>query len=276
MKRLMTLFLLLGSVGFPALTQADHPWGTYHWARTNSTFTLKLGDNVSLAWGTFLQQASGDWSKSGAEREGPLFTDVVWRGTQSDPKKCRPTAGQVEVCNANYGGAWVGLAQIWIGSGHIYQGTAKMNDFYFSKPKYNTPAWKRFVMCQEVGHTFGLDHQDENFSNGNLGSCMDYTNDPGGLNGGLSNEHPNDHDYVQLESIYTHLDTTTSATQLSAKAPSGMNDLDLSEPRAWGRLVRSTNRGQTEVYERDFGGGHKIFTFVIWPDRQDRGRGNQH
>lgn len=35
------------------------------------------------------------------------------------------------------------------------------------------------VTCQEVGHTFGLDHRDENFDNGNLGTCMDYTNDPG-------------------------------------------------------------------------------------------------
>jgi hypothetical protein len=40
-------------------------------------------------------------------------------------------------------------------------------------------------MCQEVGHTFGLDHQDENFNNTNLGTCMDYTNDPS------TNQHPN-------------------------------------------------------------------------------------
>ncbi len=33
-------------------------------------------------------------------------------------------------------------------------------------------------MCQEIGHDFGLDHQDENFNNPNLGTCMDYTNDP--------------------------------------------------------------------------------------------------
>jgi hypothetical protein len=51
-------------------------------------------------------------------------------------------------------------------------------------------------MCQEVGHTFRLDHQDEKFNNVNLGTCMDYTSDPdGSLNGELSNLHPNAHDY---------------------------------------------------------------------------------
>ena len=55
-----------------------------------------------------------------------------------------------------------------------------MNDSYFNTAKYNTPAWRRLVMCQEVTHDFGLDHQDEIFNNANLGSCMDYTNDPDG------------------------------------------------------------------------------------------------
>ena len=59
------------------------------------------------------------------------------------------------------------------------------------------------MICQEIAHDFGLDHQDENFSNPNLGTCMDYTSDP---EGPPSNEHPNQHDYDQLESIYSHLD----------------------------------------------------------------------
>src|SRR4029453_1923478 len=65
---------------------------------------------------------------------------------------------------------------------------------------YNSNAWRQLVTCQEVGHTFGLDHQDENFTNANLGTCMDYTNDPS------TNQHPNQHDYDQLEAIYAHLD----------------------------------------------------------------------
>ena len=57
---------------------------------------------------------------------------------------------------------------------------AKMNDTYHDAAPYNRDGWRDMVMCQEVGHTFGLGHQDENFSNGNLGTCMDYTSDPDG------------------------------------------------------------------------------------------------
>ena len=59
-------------------------------------------------------------------------------------------------------------------------------------------------MCQEIGHTFGLAHQDEAFENVNLGTCMDYTNNP---DGPPANRQPDDHDSWMLdEIIYAHLD----------------------------------------------------------------------
>ncbi|MER3404496.1 MAG: hypothetical protein C4289_04465, partial [Chloroflexota bacterium] len=181
--------------------EASHSWGGYHWARTSNPFTLMLGDNVSSTWDPYLGEASSDWSQSSV-----LDTTVVPGST--DPRRCRPTAGRVEVCNAKYGyTGWLGVAQIWVSGSHITQATVKLNDTYFNLSAYNTPAWRRLVMCQEVGHTFGLDHQDENFSNPNLGTCMDYTNDP---DGPPSNEHPNQHDYDQLALIYSHLDSTTT------------------------------------------------------------------
>jgi hypothetical protein len=180
----------------------------------------------------------------------------------------------VEVCATNYGkNGWLGLASIWVSGSHITQGTAKMNDSYFNTATYNTPAWRQLVMCQEIAHTFGLDHQDENFSNVNLGSCMDYTSDPAG------NEHPNAHDFDQLVTIYgNHNDTTTTLSQTSAQGamPPAMSDIDFEGPGQWGRLIRSTRNGRTELYELDFGGGHKLFTFVIWADEEDGGRGNRH
>ncbi|MEP7130556.1 MAG: hypothetical protein ABI770_05450 [Sphingomicrobium sp.] len=91
----------------------------------------------------------------------------------------------------------------------------KLNDTYFNSAQYNTPAWRNLVSCQEVGHTYGLDHQDETFDNYNLGTCMDYTNAPsggvvGGFNYGPSNVAPNAHDYSELSTIYSHLDSTTT------------------------------------------------------------------
>lgn len=123
-------------------------------------------------------------------------------------------------------------------------------------------------MCQEVGHTLGLDHQDEDFSNGPLGTCMDYSNDP------EPNQHPNWHDYQQLESIYNHLDGNTTVSQSAAQGqmPPAMADIDFEGPRQWGKLIRTLNHGRTALYELDFGGGHKVFTFVIWAEEEDRGR----
>ncbi len=240
---------------------AHHAWGNYHWARSANPFTLQLGDNVTgdnqtTGWDGNLRLASNDWSLSSV-----LDTTVVAGGL--NPKTCKPLAGRVDVCNAKYGfNGWLGLAQIWASGSHITKGAVKLNDSYFNTSTYNTPAWRQMVMCQEIGHTFGLDHQDENFNNGNLGSCMDYTNNP------ESNQRPNAHDYEQLEIIYAHLDQTTTVAQ----APAAMNDIVPEGPGQWGRLVSSRNGGRHEVYELDFGGGHKIITFVTWADGS-RGNG---
>lgn len=51
-----------------------------------------------------------------------------------------------------------------------------------------------------------------------------------------------------------------------------MDQIDFAERAQWGQVIRSTNRGQTELYELDFGGGHRVFTFVIWAQGRERGR----
>ena len=117
-------------------------------------------------------------------------------------------------------------------------------------------------MCQEVGHTLGLDHQDEVFGNANLGTCMDYTSLPSGP---PSNEHPNAHDYEELEIIYSHLDTFTTLGQtLRASAKADVAKGDFENQSEWGRKVKG--QGKTAVFERDFGGGNKLFTFVIFAE----------
>lgn len=231
---------------------ATHSWGGYHWARTENPFTLQLGDNVSSAWDSHLVTASADWTLSSV-----LDTTIVAGGT--NPKPCKATRGRVQVCNSGYGNTgWLGVAQVWVSGSHITQGTVKVNDTYFNTPTYNTPAWKNLVMCQEVAHTLGLDHQDEAFNNPNLGSCMDYTSNPLGP---PSNEHPNSHDYDQLATIYAHLDASTTLS--ASVAPSARGSFDT--PGEWGRLVSgSSNPHSVAAYERDLGAGEKVFTFVIW------------
>jgi hypothetical protein len=131
---------------------------------------------------------------------------------------------------------------------------------------YNTAPWRALVMCQEIGHDFGLDHQDENFNNANLGTCMDYTSDP---DGPPSNEHPNSHDYQQLASIYAHLDDFNSWSlavggQAALGVPPAMIQIDFAGPAHWGRLVRLSPSGAYAIFELDFGGGNKVLTHVTW------------
>ena len=262
------LAVLLALVAFSPAAQANHSWGKYHWARTSNPFTLQLADNVSFTWDSYLATTSSDWSDSSASSSASVLDTRIIPGTRN-PTTCTPTTGRVEVCNAAYGtNGWLGVAQIWVSRRHIVQGTTKVNDTYFSTAKYNTPAWRQMVMCQEVGHTFGLDHQDEIFNNTNLGTCMDYTNDPSGLagtNGTLSNEHPNAHDYDQLATIYSHLDnkTTISSTSAASTMPPAANQGNLNSRAEWGRKIHESPNGQLELYERDFGGGKKMYTFVI-------------
>ena len=222
---------------------ASHSWGGYHWARTANPFTLKIGDNVTGAWDPYLDTTVSDWSLSSV-------LDLTKVAGASNPKRCQGLSGTVQVCNSSYGSnGWLGVAQIWISGGHITQGTVKLNDTYFNTAKYNTSAWRNLVSCQEVGHTLGLGHQDENFSNTNLGTCMDYSNDP------ESNQHPNTHDHVQLESIYAHLDASTTVSATNASSPA---------PASWGRLVAgSTRSGQTATYVTAIG-SELVVTHVIW------------
>ncbi len=245
---LMAVLSLGALVVFPYVAAASHAWGGYHWARTSNPFTLKLGDNVSSTWDGILATTSADWSLSSV-----LDTTIVAGST--NPKNCRPVSGRAEVCNAKYGkNGWLGIAQIWLNSsGHITAGVTKMNDTYFSTPSYNTTAWRNLVMCQEVGHVLGLDHQDENFNNPNLGTCMDYTSNP------ESNQHPNAHDYEELEAIYAHLDSTTTISQGTVQGAAGNNGQD-----DWGRAIRTDPSGRPNVFAKDLGNGMKQVTWVYW------------
>jgi hypothetical protein len=220
---------------------ASHSWGSYHWARTANPFTVPLGDNVTNTaasnWEGALTDASADWTQSLV-----LDSPVVAEGTTG--RKCRATNGRIEVCNARYGfNGWLGVAQIWLSGSHIVKGTAKMNDSYFDSSRYDATA-KQHVMCQEIGHGYGLDHQDE--SGADLNTCMDYSDK-------LDNASPNAHDYEQLETIYSHLDSTNTVSSSIGAASGG-------KPVKVKRIDRVTTSTITEYYAD----GSRRVTFIVW------------
>ncbi len=243
------------------VARADHSWtnpntgNPYHWARTSNPFTLKLGDNVSSAWDSYLVTSSADWSASTV-----LDTSIV---TGQGRKNCSAVTGTAQVCNKKYGfNGWLGVAEIWVSGDHIVKGRTRMNDTYFNTSTYNSPAWRQFVMCQEVGHLFGLDHQDEDFNNPDIipETCMDYTRVPAG------NGHPNAHDYDQLEAIYAHLDSTTTVASAAASSRFGFDGDDDSEGRDFGQSIRARKDGRANVFIKELRGGTKVITHVFWAD----------
>ena len=266
MKDLLRVALAAG-VAALALTPASatHSWGGYHWAGNGQSLSLKINTAITPQWNASVGGAIADWENS-TELALTAQTAAV------DPKRCRPIAGQVLVCNAAYGRrGWLGIATIWLSNGHISQGTTKLNDSYHDYAPYNSAAWRSLVACQELGHDFGLDHQDENFSNANLGTCQDYTNAPAGgvLNGfnyGPSNEHPNAHDYDMLKIIYNHNDgftTATASAPFGAGQGAGSEDSGLSAAD-WGRAIRMDRQGRPNVFVKELGGGRRMVTHVFW------------
>jgi len=265
-KKILQRLAIGISVGLAcaSLTQvalANHAWGNYHWARTANPFTLKLGNNLTSAdWSGHLAQASSDWNSGNS----PLITAIV-AGT-STSKRCTMVAGTTQVCNSKYGSnGWLGLASINVNGDHITQGTAKMNDTYFNTATYNNPNERQHVMCQEVAHTFGLDHQSTDGSSQN--SCMDYFSNTGANAGSTLSTKPNSHDFQELNTIYSHLDSTTTVGMLAdaTKAAQGKVDVDISDdPNSWGQLLRQSANGRSSVYQRYNADGSYTLTHVYW------------
>jgi hypothetical protein len=249
----------IAAISAPAAS-ASHSWGGYHWARTANPFTIKLGDNVSGLWDGMLSTASADWSKSTV-----LDTTIVAGGTR--PKPCKATLGRVEVCNASYGNSgWLGVATIWLQTGgHIVQGTVKNNDYYFGASnyqyQYNNTAEMQHVICQEIAHTFGLDHQSE--SGISLNTCMDYYHNTSASD--LQSTHPNAGDYDELLCIY---DPASAGRTLTSGGHScrGTGHLDSSTTigaATGSRFVPTGQMGESKYVDRLANGLTRI-TYINW------------
>jgi len=249
-RALTVLSLIVALVAISAGdASASHSWSSYHWARTANPFTLALGANTTGDWTSHLSTTSTNWSQSS------VLDTVVVAGQSSG--NCRPTAGRVEVCNKKYGqNGWLGLAQIWISGGHIVQGVTKLNDTYFNLAAYNNWSERQHVMCQEVGHTFGLGHTTEDGSSQN--TCMDYYRNR--TDDGVSTA-PNAHDFEQLEAMYAHLDGTSTVGALSAaRGAGGVDGADGNGTPA------GASKAKGRWYVEPLGGGRYLFTHVTWAD----------
>lgn len=245
--------LIFALAASPASVEASHSWGGYHWARSSNPVTISVVDSMTTDWDDNLNIAISDWDASSVLN----IVKETGSTTSRTRRQCRPVAGKVRACNSTYGNnGWLGLAQIWLSGSHITQGTAKMNDTYLASSSY-TETNRQHVICQEIGHDWGLDHQDT--SGADLNTCMDYSN-------ALDNPHPNAHDYEELGIIYSHLDGGALAPNAGLEAPAGFANADVHAVENWGALVSESADGHSALYVRDFGNGFQIFTFVFWAE----------
>jgi len=264
----VALILSILALAMPVF--ASHAWSTYHWARTTSSFDLTVVDSVTPTWQFAFDQSLTEWSKSS------VLNNVV--GAEDDGsrtrKRCQMVAGQMRVCNASYGqNGWLGLASINIDSnGHITQGSAKMNDsydWYFAA----NPGEDNHVMCQEIGHVYGLGHTSEDGSS--QGTCMDYSSS-------LQSQWPNQHDYTQLETIYNHTDSYDSYNGSGGgsggcNAPPGKgcnkktpDGVPANAVRILHREGRNGNLGHADYIMSDGDGGWWLFHVTLVPEDAKR------
>lgn len=265
---LVAFLAVLGLVVAPA--HADHSWSTYHWARTTSSFDLTIINSTTSDWDAYVSQAVSDWSQSTVLN---MVEDTSGSTSKRVRRKCDGGTGTVRICNLDYGNTgWLGIAGISIDNdGHITTGYTKLNDTYFSDPYYDNFEWRQSVTCQELGHDVGLGHQDEDFNNDSLFTCMDYQDPP--------YEYPNKHDYDQLEAMYNHVDSYDSYASSDGGGDDGGGGNGCNAPPGkgcnkassnsqadigWGRSI--AKRGNQEVFVRIHPDGTMDVTHVIWAD----------
>jgi len=260
---------------------AHHAWNNYHWARTENNFNLRVVYTLDSSWSGHFLQAIADWNQvptRGGTTSIQYPSAVTFIPNQNVlTGGCAGEVGRVEVCSGAYGiNGWLGLTQIWLAdaNGHVNQSLMLLNDSYFALPIYDTPEWRQFTVCHELGHTIGLDHADNDFATA-LGTCMDVSSDP------VPNQHPYTHDFEELANIYNHLDTFRSHEyiqdpRITTYAPPAVNwksstksvkfghRQNLQDPANWGRAVARDGSGNKSVFVRSFKDGSKLITRVNW------------
>jgi hypothetical protein len=235
-KRLLVASLaisMLAVVAAPA--SAGNWWGGYEWDKT----TIAVEYNVDGSWDGLLDDVLIDWNKSvlTLNKTGPDGSSSC-----KNPLGAVGTTGLIEACNGTYGqNGWLGIARIWLNGTEITSAVAAVNDSYFNTAPYNDPIAKRHVLCQEIGHTISLDHQNSPRKR----SCM---NDRWGL---LDDrfQSPNGHDYDQLAEIYG----------ISGGDSGGGGGGPCKSPGH-----PSCKSGLTTFEIEDLGNGRAVLTWITW------------
>jgi hypothetical protein len=121
-------------------TASAHQWGNWSWNRYGSTVTIQVYNYATSSYSN-ANAAIRDW-------DSHTILSLPDPGSHTD----------ISVFDGNSGATgWVGLATIVNSNGnYITHAHAQLNTYYGYTGSQATG-----VYCQEVGHTFGLDHSND-------------------------------------------------------------------------------------------------------------------
>ncbi len=228
-----------------ASSMADTSAASYHWARKRSQFTLKVGDNVSGDWNTYLRRAMTDWNKNDT-----VTLDKV--AGQTNPQECKPNKGRVEVCSWPYGTqeGWLGLTRLYFNNqgDHIDAVTVQLNDSFLYAPnsRYNSNAARRHTICHELGHSMGLEGHRDNRScmNDSQYAVFHYIT-------------PIRSDFRELRRIYSHKDDETTISSASVTSEGFVAPVSIPS-------VPSEGADNETVTVQKLDNGGTVVTFITW------------
>lgn len=181
MKKLFALTIALGAMlTLAASATADHSWNGYHWPDNNLAPTVVDKTSSSLF---DVPAAVAEWRDLG--------TPIAPQMTSGN--------GDVDVVVKRMNANWLGVARISVdGAGHIQAGRVELNRLYLNSLTFDE--WDH-VVCQELGHIWGLHHNFDGAEGGTPDdTCMNSSLYLGDYPA------PNIHDAEQLNAIYGHTD----------------------------------------------------------------------
>eukprot|EP01006_Ploeotia_vitrea_P063329 TRINITY_DN85333_c0_g1_i1.p1 TRINITY_DN85333_c0_g1~~TRINITY_DN85333_c0_g1_i1.p1 ORF type:complete len:311 (-),score=26.59 TRINITY_DN85333_c0_g1_i1:146-1078(-) len=209
------------------VASANHQWGNYRMPCQNNALVVKIADchstgtfslprnpgdssQITTTWSALLAEVVARWNSIPNIPEGYVSGGQAlpfpWNSASTSPAKasfevvpCDTSGAQVESFDRDLGAnsGYLGYAQVRTykrPKGVISSAISVMNTGYIGVDyEFSSIRGLQHVLCQEIGHTFGLDHQSESGADWN--SCMDYSRD-------LDNPYPNVHDRELLDQMY--------------------------------------------------------------------------